>query len=256
MPRCPVRDQGVAGSNPVSPTHGSLGFRKESEAFCLLGPGRPAATKIRPKPELNCSSLRTASCVEPGARCMYRSVVVMDACPAMSLMTRVGTPAIAILVQKVWRRMWMLPVTSTPARRCSRSIPALERAVPDAVLRVRPVPPVIGVSPEHALAADVPVLPQRRCKPPGHLDPPRPAALRRGEAALRLGPLDVDEVPGEVDVALLERGDLAPPEAGLAAQEDEEVGAGVELLGDLHELLEHLGLVELDLGGDGRAAGT
>jgi hypothetical protein len=66
----------------------------------------------------------------------------------------------------------------------------------------------------------------------------------------------VDEVPGEVDVALLERGDLAPPEAGLAAQEDEEVGAGVELLGDLHELLEHLGLVELDLGGDGRAAGT
>lgn len=61
----------------------------------------------------------------------------------------------------------------------------------------------------------------------------------------------MDEVAREVDVGLLQGRDLPASQPGLSSQEDEEVGARVELLRDGHEPLEDLGFVELDLGGNG-----
>ena len=45
------------------------------------------------------------------AGCMYRRVISIDACPANSWMTEIGTPASPSRLQKVWRSWWNVMCT-------------------------------------------------------------------------------------------------------------------------------------------------
>ncbi len=154
-----------------------------------------------------------------GERCMYRCVVVRSWCPANSWMAFTVAPCIARCEQKVCPEGCGRPPSS----------PALPGAAPSASTCGPPRSSAMrhprSKGREVRRGAGGPGAPPRAAPSTGVDGSARPSARSRARS---MSSLHVDRPSAQVHVGPLQGDDLAPPQAGVASEEHEQLDAGID----------------------------